>query len=89
MGSYELRLDPSPRRALNRLPLPAALAVAEFMTGRLLENPQRAGGELERELSGYRSARVRDYRVIYRVFEAEAVVHVVRIEHRKNVYRRR
>lgn len=59
------------------------------MAGRLLENPHRIGGELERELSGYRSARVREYRVIYRVLDDESVVHVVRIEHRGDVYRSR
>ena len=32
-------------------------AIVEFMLGALLENPQRVGGELQRELAGMRSAR--------------------------------
>lgn len=89
MSSYELRLGPSPRRSLSRLPIAAASAVVEFMTGRLLEEPYRLGGALGRELTGYRAARVRDYRILYRVLEEERVVHVIRIDHRRNVYRSR
>jgi mRNA-degrading endonuclease RelE of RelBE toxin-antitoxin system len=36
---------------------------------------------------GYHSARRGAYRVIYRIDDAEQVVHVVRIDHRVDVYR--
>ncbi|MHB1488668.1 MAG: type II toxin-antitoxin system RelE family toxin [Acidimicrobiales bacterium] len=47
------------------------------------------GKPLGRELVGYFSARRGAYRVIYRLVVEDAVIHVVRIEHRANVYRRR
>lgn len=47
------------------------------------------GKPLGRELAGYFSARRGAYRVIYRLVEEAAVIHVVRIEHRADVYRRR
>lgn len=88
-GRYELLLSGAARRALEReLPLAIALAVWEFCDGPLRENPHRVGKPLGRELTGYFSARRGAYRVIYRLIEDDSVVHVVRIEHRADVYRR-
>jgi mRNA-degrading endonuclease RelE of RelBE toxin-antitoxin system len=68
------------------LPLAVAAAVVEFITGPLLEQPQRVGKQLARELSGYHAARRGAYRVIYRIDEAARTVHVVRIDHRSDAY---
>ena len=89
-GCYELLLSGAARRALEReLPVAIALAVWEFCDGPLRENPPRVGKPLGRELTSYFSARRGAYRVIYRLIQDNSVVHVVRIEHRANAYRRR
>ena len=89
-GGYELRLSGAARRALeHELPLRVALAVWEFCSGPLREDPRRVGKPLGRELAGYFSARRGAYRVISRLVDEDAVIHVVRIEHRADVYRRR
>jgi mRNA interferase RelE/StbE len=93
-GAYTLSLASSARRVLvegppRGLPLAVAAAVTEFLTGQLLDNPQRVGKPLARELSGYHSARRGAYRVVYRIDAAERIVHVVRIDHRADVYRTR
>lgn len=86
---YELRVYGPARRALqDRLPLAVALAVWEFCNGPLRNEPHRVGRPLKRELSGYFSARRGAYRVIYRLDDDARVIHVVRIEHRADVYRR-
>jgi mRNA interferase RelE/StbE len=92
--AYTLSLASSARRVLAQgpprgLPLAVAAAVTEFLTGLLLDNPHRVGKPLTRELGGYHSARRGAYRVIYRIDEAERIVHVVRIDHRADVYRSR
>ncbi|HEY1321635.1 MAG TPA: type II toxin-antitoxin system RelE/ParE family toxin [Streptosporangiaceae bacterium] len=92
--AFTLSLASSARRILvegppRGLPLAAAAAVTEFLTGPLLDNPHRVGKPLMRELRGYHSARRGAYRVIYRIDEAERMVHVVRIDHRADVYRAR
>lgn len=89
--AYALSLAPSARRVLAQgpprgLPVAVAAAVTEFLTGALLDNPHRVGKPLARELSGYHSARRGAYRVIYRIDDAERVVHAVRIDHRADVY---
>jgi mRNA-degrading endonuclease RelE of RelBE toxin-antitoxin system len=61
--------------------------VIEFVQGALAENPHRVGKPLVGKFAGYFSARRGDYRVIYRVDEAERTVVVVRVDHRRNAYR--
>jgi mRNA-degrading endonuclease RelE of RelBE toxin-antitoxin system len=63
-----------------------AAAVAEFVTEPLLEKPTLVGKPLIRELAGYHSARRGAYRVIYRIDDTARTVHVVRIDHRADVY---
>jgi mRNA interferase RelE/StbE len=69
------------------LPLAVAMAVGEFITGPLLEKPYVVGKPLTNELTGYHSARRGAYRVIYRIADQSRTVHVVRIDHRADVYR--
>lgn len=86
-GRYELRLSGAVRRALEQeLPLAVALAVWEFCRGPLRDGPRRVGKPLGRELAGYFAARRGAYRVIYRLFDEDAVIHVAGIEHRADVY---
>ncbi len=89
--AYRLSLAPAARRALAEgppvgLPLAVAAAVGEFITGPLLDKPQVVGKPLTRELAGYHSARRGAYRVVYRIDGHAGTVHVVRIDHRSNVY---
>jgi mRNA-degrading endonuclease RelE of RelBE toxin-antitoxin system len=90
--AYRLSLAPAARRVLTEAPpvglAPAvASAIGGFITGVLLDNPLRVGKQLVRELAGYHSARRGAYRVVYRIDESTRVVHVVRIDHRVDVYR--
>ncbi|WP_084216246.1 type II toxin-antitoxin system RelE family toxin [Pseudonocardia spinosispora] len=88
---YGLDTAPPARRALGqRLPLPAAEAAAEFITGPLLINPRRVGKPLGEELSGIYSARPgRDWRILYEIDEIQRTVLVLDIRHRSTAYRPR
>ncbi len=86
---YDLVVTPPAQRALtDRLSEAAATAVIEFLTGGLVAQPQRIGKPLRGELAGVWSARRGTYRVLYRINEEAHEVIVVRIEHRREVYRR-
>ncbi|HET7651937.1 MAG TPA: type II toxin-antitoxin system RelE/ParE family toxin [Acidimicrobiales bacterium] len=89
MNEWRLEVAASAERSLSRLTESAAAAIVEFMLGPLLDAPSRVGKPLQRELTGYWSARRGAYRVIYRLDPDDEVVTVVRIEHRSDVYRRR
>jgi len=85
---YELVLTPPARRALTeRLPEVVVAAVIEFLTTALVRQPRRVGKPLRGELAGVWAARRGTYRVLYRLREDPREVIVVRIEHRKDVYR--
>lgn len=85
---YELVLTPPAIRAVQSgLPEGIAAAVIEFLTGALVENPYRVGKQLRGDLAGIHSARRGTYCVLYRINEAQHEVVVLRIEHRRGVYR--
>jgi mRNA-degrading endonuclease RelE of RelBE toxin-antitoxin system len=73
-----------------RLPAEIAAAAAEFITGRLLEDPRRVGRPLGAELTGIYSARLgREWRVLYEIDDSKQLVVVLDIRHRSIAYRRR
>lgn len=87
---YQLRLTPTVRRQLaEQLPESVAAAAVEFITGPLLENPQRVGRPLAPPLGDRHSARRGTYRVIYRIDDAAHTVTVVLVAHRQAAYRGR
>jgi mRNA interferase RelE/StbE len=86
---YGLTVAPSASRSLDSLPERHAWALLAFIKGPLLETPYRVGKQLQFELTGRFGARVRPYRIVYRVDEGARTVIVERIEHRADVYRHR
>nr|MDT0661128.1 type II toxin-antitoxin system RelE/ParE family toxin [Micromonospora sp. DSM 115978] len=91
--TYKLSLAPAARRVLTEgppvgLPTAVAAAVGEFISGPLLARPYIVGKPLTNELAAYHSARRGAYRVVYRIDEKAHTVHVVRIDHRADVYHR-
>jgi mRNA-degrading endonuclease RelE of RelBE toxin-antitoxin system len=86
--SYNLQVARSAASAITDvLPEKIAHAVYEFITGPLLENPQRVGKPLGPPLSPAYSARRGDYRVLYFIDDATHTVKVTAIRHRADAYR--
>ncbi|HEY5137178.1 MAG TPA: type II toxin-antitoxin system RelE/ParE family toxin [Candidatus Nanopelagicales bacterium] len=86
--NHEIVLTPPARRAIaTDLPEAVAAAVIAFITTALLENPQRVGKPLRDDLEGIWSARRGTYRVLYRIRDDPREVVVLRIDHRRDVYR--
>lgn len=89
-STYELVLTPPAVRAIRSgLPEAVAVAVIEFLTSALVDNPHRVGKPLRAELTGIHSARRGTYRVLYRINEEAREAIVVRIDHRSDAYRPR
>ncbi|MFO7590135.1 MAG: type II toxin-antitoxin system RelE/ParE family toxin [Acidimicrobiia bacterium] len=85
---YELIVaGPAARAIAETLPEAVSVAVIDFITGSLIDNPRRVGRELRKELAGIHSARRGSYRVLYRIDESNRTVTVLRIDHRGDVYR--
>jgi mRNA-degrading endonuclease RelE of RelBE toxin-antitoxin system len=52
----------------------------------MLKNDPFAGKRLERELSGYRSLRARRFRIVCKIDQAEQVLQIHYVGHRKDIY---
>ena len=85
--TYRVIVAAPARRRLDRLPDGMAAAVFEFMSGPLAEHPDRVGRPLGGELEGRFGARRGDYRIVYLIEDEIVTVTVVRIAHRREVYR--
>ena len=84
---YNLQIARSAGIAISEvLPEKIALAVFEFITGPLLENPQRVGKPLRAPLAPAFSARRGSYRVLYLIDEASRTVKVTAVAHRGDAY---
>lgn len=86
-GAELVLTAPVTRAFRDRLREPVAVAVIEFLTTALVGNRHRVGKALRADLTGIWSARRGTYRVLYRINEAAHEVVVLRVEHRRDVYR--
>ncbi len=87
MASYELRFKKSVARDLRSIPKKEVARILRRVES-LREDPRPPGSE---KLSGQERYRVRQgvYRVIYEVMDDALIVIVVKVAHRKRVYKYR
>jgi mRNA interferase RelE/StbE len=85
VASYSLRIKASAAKELEATPKKDRTRLAARI-GSLAVNPRPPGAE---KLSGEEKYRIRqgDYRILYLIEDAELTVTVVRIGHRREVYR--
>ena len=85
---YAVRLRRGALRSLQDvLTLSVAAAVIEVLDGPLRTDPNSTGKPLDAPFVGWRVVRRGEYRIIFSVDHARRIVDVVRIDHRRDVYR--
>lgn len=85
MGSYEVRIKREAEKELRSLPkidLKKAIQKIEFLS----LNPRPQGSEKLQGEEGYR-IRQGDYRIVYLIDDPNKIVHIIRVGHRREVYR--
>ncbi|MDR2473157.1 MAG: type II toxin-antitoxin system RelE/ParE family toxin [Tannerella sp.] len=83
---YSVRIKKKAQKQLMDLPLSIAGRIAVIIDG-LAENPRPSGSK---KLQGYNNVyRIReaDYRIIYRIENEILTVEIIKIGHRKDIYR--
>ena len=83
--SYSIKIKSSAAKALSKIDDQERARLIEAID-RLAEEPS-AGAALKGEFGGLRRLRVGRYRIIYEALHQELTILVVRIGHRKEVYR--
>jgi len=86
---YTVTFTPAARRRLGKLPLSAATALYEHLTGPVSANPHRLGKPLDAPLEEVLSTRRGDYRALYTVDDRARIVTVLAVSHRRDAYRPR
>jgi addiction module RelE/StbE family toxin len=84
LSKFFARYTPECSRLISKLP-PDTKRLVRSTIDALLSTPEM-GTELTGELDGYRSYRVRRYRFIYGVNDAESCLEVYHVGHRRDVY---
>ena len=83
---YRVIVKPSADRALKRLPLALATRIVATMTA-LQNDPRPPGVKKIQGAANLWRLRVADYRIVYEIHHRDIVIVVLRIAHRKDVYR--
>ena len=88
--AWNLELSPRAQQQLDKLDKTAARRIAKFLYERVgrLKDPRQIGEPLQGTLSGLWRYRVGDYRIICTLEHDRLVVLVLRIGHRREVYKR-
>ena len=82
---FSVQIKGSAAKSLRRIPKRDRIRLIEAID--LLRKSPTSGGTLKGEFAGLRRIRVGSYRIVYEVIDRQLVILVVRIGHRKNVYR--
>jgi mRNA interferase RelE/StbE len=88
--AWNLELSPRAQQQLDKLDKTAARRIAKFLYERVgrLNDPRQIGEPLQGTLVGLWCYRVGDYRIICTLEHDRLVVLVLRIGHRREVYKR-
>lgn len=87
--AWRIEFAPDAAKELKKLDRKAAARVVKTLEDRIatLEDPRSLGAALKGGHSGYWRWRIGHYRVIARIEDERVVILVVRVAHRKEVYR--
>jgi mRNA interferase RelE/StbE len=83
---YSIEMRPAAFKALDKLPSDIAGRILDKIE-QLATNPRPPGCKLLIGHDGEWRIRVGNYRIIYRIFEAELVVLTIAVAHRRDAYR--
>ena len=84
--AYKLLFDDKVTKDLKNVDKSWQKKILEAIKTKLIEDPY-IGKKLVGDLSSYYRYRVNDYRVIYEILEDEIILVVIKIKHRKDVYK--
>ena len=88
--AYSVELSETADRELSKLDAQASKRILKFLSGRLagLENPRALGQALHgSRLGEFWKYRVGDYRIICKIEDERLLVLVLRVGHRREIYR--
>jgi mRNA interferase RelE/StbE len=88
-SAWKISVAKPARKQLAKLSGEAQLQITEYLRRRVAEepDPRRLGKALTGDFKGFWRYRVGDYRIICELRERELLILVVKIDHRREIYR--
>ena len=83
---YKLFIDDKVVKDLRKIDKTWQTKIIVNIKTKLVKNPY-LGKKLVGDLSPYNRYRVGDYRVLYEIIESKVLIVVIKVKHRKNVYK--
>ena len=84
---WKIEVTREAEKGLARIDKQEAKRIITYLRKRVALNPRQCGKALQGDLSGLWRYRIGDYRVLCHIKDAEVCVLVIRVAHRKEVYR--
>ena len=84
---WKIEMTGEAEKELARIDKPAAKRIIRYLRELVSVDPRSSGKSLRGDLSGLWRYRIGDYRVICELYDEKVSVLVIRIGHRKDVYR--
>lgn len=85
---YKVRVARSAEKSIAKLDLSSAAKIVEFLESLDgIKDPRSQGKALTGNLKGYWRYRVGDYRIVCEIHDDEVIVLVVKVGHRREIYR--
>jgi addiction module RelE/StbE family toxin len=84
MKKWKMQFTPEAARLLSKLHPENKKPIKQVLT-ELRQNPH-TGKDLQEELSGFKSLRLKQYRVIYNINEEKEIIQIYHIGRRQDVY---
>jgi len=87
--AWQIEFDAQVEHDLKKIDRGAQRHIMRYLRERIAteKDPRRFGAPLRRELSGLWKYRLGDYRIICRIEDKKVVVYVIRVGHRKDIYK--
>ncbi|MBN2400009.1 MAG: type II toxin-antitoxin system RelE/ParE family toxin [Candidatus Aminicenantes bacterium] len=87
--AWQIEFDSEAADDLGKLDRDIQRRIIRYLRDRIAteNDPRRFGAPLRRELSGLWKYRVGDYRLICRIERKKLIVYVIRIGHRREIYK--
>lgn len=86
---WQIEFDSEAENDLKKIDREMQRRIMRYLRERIAtgKDPRRFGAPLRRELCGLWKYRLGDYRIICRIEDKKVVVYVIRIGHRKDIYK--
>lgn len=85
--AWKVEFARSAEKELSKLDRPIAQRILRFLRDRVADDPRSVGEPLKAELSGFWTYRVGSYRLYADIQDENVTLLVVKVGHRRNVYR--